>query len=246
MTLLTLSASVPGMKPTCDSQDNCHATKGQSALVGSSLVFHHLCGYKLILFICQLKSYHFSPLGILHPITVFYELSFGETEMKQVEVRRSLHSRLGLPYGRPLPRNSNALDFSKLKRNDMVSLRKGSTLLRDVHIGIPSSGVAGGNVSLIFKVPMNTSIIFTKIFEILITGQRLTLLSYLKTGSCEGKEENSASSKYVLCGRGCDGGDRFVGSVSEANDVPMCCRDGSGGWMCHLQPHKTKAFLDSP
>ncbi|CAJ1970615.1 unnamed protein product [Sphenostylis stenocarpa] len=31
MTLLTLSASVPGMKPTCDSQDNCHATKGQSA-----------------------------------------------------------------------------------------------------------------------------------------------------------------------------------------------------------------------
>ncbi|CAJ1974999.1 unnamed protein product [Sphenostylis stenocarpa] len=97
----------------------------------------------------QLKSYHFSPPGILHPITVFYELSFGETEMKQVEVRRSLHSRLGLPYDRPLLRISNALDFSKLKSNDMVSLQKGSTLLRDVHIGIPSSGVAGGTVSLI-------------------------------------------------------------------------------------------------
>ncbi|XP_029130625.1 probable Ufm1-specific protease isoform X2 [Cajanus cajan] len=97
----------------------------------------------------RLKSYHFSPPGILHPITVFYELSFGETEMKQVEVRRSLHSRLGLPYDRPLLRISNALDFSKLKKNDIVSLQKGSTLLKNVHTGIPSSGVTGGTVSLV-------------------------------------------------------------------------------------------------
>ncbi|WVZ19836.1 hypothetical protein V8G54_007158 [Vigna mungo] len=97
----------------------------------------------------QPKSYHFSPSGILHPITVFYELSFGETEMKQVEVRRSLHSRLGLPYDRPLLRISNALDFSKVKSNGMISLQKGSTLLRDVHFGIPSSGVTGGTVSLV-------------------------------------------------------------------------------------------------
>lgn len=97
----------------------------------------------------RLKSYHFSPPGILHPITVFYELSFGETEMKQVEVRRSLHSRLGLPYDRPLLRISNALDFSKLKNNDIVSLQKGSMLLKDVHTGIPSSGVTGGTVSLV-------------------------------------------------------------------------------------------------
>ncbi|KAG2399241.1 Ufm1-specific protease [Vigna angularis] len=97
----------------------------------------------------QPKFYHFSPSGILHPITVFYELSFGETEMKQVEVRRSLHSRLGLPYDRPLLRISNALDFSKVKSNGMISLQKGSTLLRDVHFGIPSSGVTGGTVSLV-------------------------------------------------------------------------------------------------
>ncbi|RDY04915.1 Protein NRT1/ PTR FAMILY 8.1 [Mucuna pruriens] len=32
MTLLTLSASVPGIKPTCDAQGNCHATQGQSAV----------------------------------------------------------------------------------------------------------------------------------------------------------------------------------------------------------------------
>ncbi|KAJ1403243.1 Peptidase C78, ubiquitin fold modifier-specific peptidase 1/ 2 [Sesbania bispinosa] len=97
----------------------------------------------------QLKAFHFSPPGILHPITVFYELRFGETEMKQVEVRRSLHSRLGLPYDRPLLRIANALDISKLKNSGTVSVQKGSTLLRDVHIGIPSSGVTGGTVSLV-------------------------------------------------------------------------------------------------
>ncbi|XP_014503552.1 protein NRT1/ PTR FAMILY 8.1 [Vigna radiata var. radiata] len=32
MTLLTLSASVSGMKPTCDAQGNCHATEGNSAI----------------------------------------------------------------------------------------------------------------------------------------------------------------------------------------------------------------------
>ncbi|KAL5125093.1 Protein NRT1/ PTR FAMILY 8.1 [Glycine soja] len=32
MTLLTLSASVPGIKPSCDDQGNCHATEAQSAM----------------------------------------------------------------------------------------------------------------------------------------------------------------------------------------------------------------------
>ncbi|XP_057727116.1 probable Ufm1-specific protease isoform X2 [Arachis stenosperma] len=97
----------------------------------------------------QIKPYHFSPPHVLHPITVFYELSFGETEMKQVEVRRSLHTRLGLPFDRPLLRIANALDFSKLKNGGLGSQQKGSTLLRDVHIGIPNSGVSGGSVSLV-------------------------------------------------------------------------------------------------
>ena len=35
-------------------------------------------------FIClQLHPYHFNPTGVLHPITVIYELNYGETEMKQ-------------------------------------------------------------------------------------------------------------------------------------------------------------------
>ncbi|KAK2648028.1 hypothetical protein Ddye_015517 [Dipteronia dyeriana] len=98
----------------------------------------------------QLYPYHFNPPGVLHPITVIYELSYGETELKQVDVRKSLHLRMGLPFDRPLLRIANALDLSTTKdgsRNN--SSRKGSLLLKDVHFGIPSSGVSGGIVSLV-------------------------------------------------------------------------------------------------
>ncbi|RVW13377.1 putative Ufm1-specific protease [Vitis vinifera] len=67
-----------------------------------------------------------------------------------VEVRRSLHSRLGLPFDRPLLRIANALNLSTTKDSAKSnSIRKGSSLLRDVHVGIPSSGVSGGVVSLV-------------------------------------------------------------------------------------------------
>ncbi|PIN18298.1 hypothetical protein CDL12_09038 [Handroanthus impetiginosus] len=97
-----------------------------------------------------LCPYHFIPPGFLHPITVIYELSYGETEMKQVDVRRSLHLRLGLPLDRPLLRIANAINLSSIKTNTKdSSYTKGSSLLKDVHHGIPSSGVSGGTVSLI-------------------------------------------------------------------------------------------------
>ncbi|KAL0357607.1 UNVERIFIED_CONTAM: putative Ufm1-specific protease [Sesamum calycinum] len=88
--------------------------------------------------------------GFVHPVTVLYELSYGETEMKQVEVRRSLHLRLGLPFDRPLLRIANAINLSSVKGNTRdKSNRRGSSLLKDVHQGIPSSGVSGGSISLI-------------------------------------------------------------------------------------------------
>ncbi|KAI3464177.1 hypothetical protein Pfo_020840 [Paulownia fortunei] len=97
-----------------------------------------------------LQPYHFIPSGFLHPISVIYELSYGETEMKQVEVRRSLHLRLGLPFDRPLLRIANAIKLSTKNDNTRdKSNPKGSSLLKDVHHGIPSSGVSGGLVSLI-------------------------------------------------------------------------------------------------
>ncbi|KAM7471478.1 hypothetical protein LguiA_009661 [Lonicera macranthoides] len=97
----------------------------------------------------QLRPYHFSPPGFLHPITVVYEQSYGETEMKQVEVRRSLHSRLGLPFDRPLLRIANAINLSLTKESTKNYIRKGSPLLKDVHLGIPASGLPGGVVSQI-------------------------------------------------------------------------------------------------
>ncbi|KAK8686295.1 hypothetical protein V6N13_125322 [Hibiscus sabdariffa] len=97
----------------------------------------------------ELHPYHFSPPGIAHPVTVIYELSYGETEMKQVDARRSLHMRLGLPFDRPLLRIANSLDLSIKDRSSTSSTRKGSSFLKDVHIGIPSSGVSGGIVSLV-------------------------------------------------------------------------------------------------
>lgn len=98
----------------------------------------------------QLSPYHFIPPGFLHPITAIYELSYGETEQKHVEVRRSLHLRLGLPFDRPLLRVANAMKLSLTKDNTRNKPNlKGSYLLKDVHLGIPSSGVSGGTISLI-------------------------------------------------------------------------------------------------
>ncbi|OMP02930.1 hypothetical protein CCACVL1_02660 [Corchorus capsularis] len=95
----------------------------------------------------QLHPYHFTPPGIVHPITVIYELNYGETELKQVDIRRSLHLRLGLPFDRPLLRIASALQMSTKDRSSSSSTRKGSPLLKNVHSGIPSSG--GGIISLV-------------------------------------------------------------------------------------------------
>ncbi|CAF2110342.1 unnamed protein product [Brassica oleracea var. botrytis] len=97
----------------------------------------------------QLRIYHFNPPGVLHPITTIYELNYGETEMKQVDVRKSLHMRLGLPLDRPLLRTANALDLSVNDDSRSNTKKRGSIQLKEVHIGIPSSGVSEGVASVI-------------------------------------------------------------------------------------------------
>ncbi|XP_073013802.1 probable Ufm1-specific protease isoform X1 [Typha latifolia] len=97
----------------------------------------------------QLSPYHFLPPGLFIPVTAIYELSYGETEEKQGEIRKSLHLRLGLPLDRPLLRIANALSFSIRGSREGNLTKDGSSLLRDVHTGIPSSGVSGGIISLI-------------------------------------------------------------------------------------------------
>jgi hypothetical protein len=66
-----------------------------------------------------------------------------------VDVRKLLHLRLGLPLDRPLLRIANALDLSVNDDSKSNMNRRGSTLLKDVHIGIPSSGVSEGVASII-------------------------------------------------------------------------------------------------
>lgn len=83
-----------------------------------------------------------------------------------VEIRKSLHLRMGLPFDRPLLRIANAMNFCTGDGGRSESIRKGnlihccsqrvtslsqltgynvivksaSTLLKDVHMGIPGSG----------------------------------------------------------------------------------------------------------
>ncbi|KAI3995918.1 hypothetical protein MKX01_017115 [Papaver californicum] len=98
----------------------------------------------------ELCPYYFYPPGMLHPITTIYELNYVETEMKQVEIRRDLHLRLGLPLDRPLLRIVNALDISTCNISAGSSSTKNvSYLLKDVHTGVPRSGVSGGLISTV-------------------------------------------------------------------------------------------------
>ncbi|KAG0450047.1 hypothetical protein HPP92_026958 [Vanilla planifolia] len=94
----------------------------------------------------QLKPFHFLPPGILHPVTVLYELSYGENEVGQIEIRRSLHSRLGLPLDRPLLCIANAISLGSKTKH---SKNNGYQYLKNVHTEIPASGVMGGSISMI-------------------------------------------------------------------------------------------------
>ncbi|KAJ7536129.1 hypothetical protein O6H91_12G057300 [Diphasiastrum complanatum] len=83
----------------------------------------------------KLCSYHFCPLSLFHPVTIIYDLNYGETEAKLVEARRLLHHRLALPSDRPMLRVANALKFNEV---DPISSRS-----------LEGSGVAGGQTSLV-------------------------------------------------------------------------------------------------
>lgn len=97
----------------------------------------------------QLCPFHFIPSGLHVPVTAIYNTRYGEIEERQSELRKELHIRLGLPLDRPLLRISNALTFGGTGKRKKNMLRSGSSLLRDVHREIPSSGVSGGVMSLI-------------------------------------------------------------------------------------------------
>ncbi|XP_078435785.1 peptidase C78, ubiquitin fold modifier-specific peptidase 1/ 2 isoform X1 [Wolffia australiana] len=118
------------------------------ALVSQLLEMKQSTTPKLCMNHPQLHPYHFYPPGVLHPITAIYDKTYGEMEAEQVEIRRSLHLRFGLPVDRPLLLTSNSLPFTCMPTSS-ESRKSGTTLLKDVHIDISSRGVSGGLVSLI-------------------------------------------------------------------------------------------------
>ncbi|KAL5976408.1 hypothetical protein ACLOJK_020739 [Asimina triloba] len=68
---------------------NCSVASAVSKLIVPGLVDQLTAMKKAIVpILCgehpQLRPYHFFPPGFLHPITTIYDLSYGETEMKQV------------------------------------------------------------------------------------------------------------------------------------------------------------------
>ncbi|KAK6920598.1 Peptidase C78, ubiquitin fold modifier-specific peptidase 1/ 2 [Dillenia turbinata] len=99
--------------------------------------------------------YHFSAPGVFHPITAIYEVSCGEIEMKQVELRKSLHLRLGLPFHRRLLWIADSLNslLAKGSKNSH-SKQKGTTLLKDVHIGILNNGSQWFDMMSYFSVAL--------------------------------------------------------------------------------------------
>lgn len=93
----------------------------------------------------KVGSYHFLPTGFLNPVTVIYDLSYGETETMQVEERKKLHRRLGLPLNRPLLRVANALNFAF----PSTGRPGGAKRLVDVQTTLTGGPVTGGQISLV-------------------------------------------------------------------------------------------------
>ncbi|XP_064609418.1 ufm1-specific protease 2-like [Liolophura sinensis] len=83
--------------------------------------------------------YHFQPLQSQTLLTVIYPE--GQTEEHLESARKELHKMFGFPTDRPLFRKANAFVFP-----EEVDTRG---YLRSPHIGLPPSGVVGGELSLV-------------------------------------------------------------------------------------------------
>ncbi|EFJ19109.1 hypothetical protein SELMODRAFT_444316 [Selaginella moellendorffii] len=92
----------------------------------------------------QLRPYHFKVPASVHPVTAIFDKN--QLERDSVDLRKALHSRLGLPLDRPLFRVANALT---IRGPQFISNRIDGKRLLDVHLGLPRCGISGGEVSVI-------------------------------------------------------------------------------------------------
>lgn len=84
-------------------------------------------------------TYHFRPPAVGHFFTIIYPKGMSDNELEPV--RRTFHQQLNLPTVKPLFRPSNCHNFNKKAST--------STLLFNVHEGLPASGVKDGEVGVV-------------------------------------------------------------------------------------------------
>ncbi|CAI5473383.1 unnamed protein product [Closterium sp. Yama58-4] len=83
-------------------------------------------------------AYHLLLPSFPHPLTVIYPLTYGEGQQSLVDMRLTLHHRLGLPLDRPMLRIASSLSFSApTAAPDANQASSKGLRLWDVHVGLP-------------------------------------------------------------------------------------------------------------
>ncbi|GJP65223.1 hypothetical protein CLOP_g22136 [Closterium sp. NIES-67] len=86
----------------------------------------------------KFRAYHFLLPSWPHPLTVLYPLTYGEGQQSLVDMRSTLHQRLGLPLDRPMLRIASALSLSATAAAaDDTQAPSKALRLWDVHVGLP-------------------------------------------------------------------------------------------------------------
>ncbi|KAI5703100.1 hypothetical protein M8J75_007665 [Diaphorina citri] len=87
-------------------------------------------------------SHHFFPASVDHFITLLYSNKSSDAEL--VSYREQIHKRMCLSFDKPLFRRGNAHQFN----STLISPIRSDTILKNVHLGLPGSGV-NGSISLV-------------------------------------------------------------------------------------------------
>ncbi|CAI5984453.1 unnamed protein product [Closterium sp. NIES-64] len=83
-------------------------------------------------------AYHFLLPPCPHPLTVTYPLTYGEGQQSLVDMRMTLHHRLGLPLDRPMLRIASSLALAThTAAPDATQASSKGLRLWDVHVGLP-------------------------------------------------------------------------------------------------------------
>ncbi|CAI7741080.1 unnamed protein product, partial [Closterium sp. NIES-54] len=83
-------------------------------------------------------AHHFLLPACPHPFTVIYPLTYGEGQQSLLDMRLTLHHRLGLPLDRPMLRIASSLSLATPPAApDATQASSKGLRLWDVHVGLP-------------------------------------------------------------------------------------------------------------